>query len=146
MLESIDHAQIRNIMNLFPHVIDVPANLYRLGEIFTENAVFDGSEYELGRYEGLEGLEYYWGRSPIRAEALKKRKLLAHNVVSVFIDEHPDGTVTCMSRCVNVGTDGSATVSCYHDKVRKTEAGWRISERKLMRMVPPTVAINGDKS
>jgi len=37
MLEAIDYAEIQNIVNLYPHVIDVPANYGRVADDLRRN-------------------------------------------------------------------------------------------------------------
>ncbi len=143
MLSAMDYVEIQNVLNLYPHVIDVPANYGRVDELFTEDGVFDAGSY--GRYEGLDELTEYWSHSPQRAAALKRSKVLSHNVANIHISEDPDGTVRCISRSLGVSTDGVSTSMVYHDIMRKTDKGWRIAYRKLVPMEPPTVTLRQDK-
>ena len=143
MLTALDYAEIQNVHNLYPHVIDVPENYGRIAEIFTEDAVF---ESPFGTYSGLDELFEYWAHSPARAEALRNSKVLAHNVANLHISEDADGTVRCMSRALGVSTEGVATSMVYHDVMRKTDQGWRIAHRKLVPMVPPTVTLREESA
>jgi len=139
MLEAIDYVQIQNVLNLYPHVIDVPENYGRVHELFTEDGVFDAGE--IGKYEGIAALTEYWSHSPIRHAALQKSNLLSHNVANIVITEDEDGTVHCDSRCLGVSIDGTATCAVYRDVMRKTDKGWRIAYRRLRPMVPPFVTL-----
>jgi hypothetical protein len=141
MLSALDYVQIQNLLNLYPHIIDVPENYHRGGEVFDTDGVFDAGE--LGRYEGLSALIEYWSHSPKRAAVLAQTRLLSHNVANIVISESPDGTATCESRCIAVSVDGTVSVAVYHDILRKTERGWRIALRRVERMVPPTVDVRG---
>lgn len=138
MLQAIDYAEIHNVLNLYPYIIDVPANYGRVDEVFTEDGVFE-SPY--GTYTGVPALIEYWSHSPIRAQALEKWKLLSHNVVNIHIYEDDDGTVRCLSRALGVSTEGSATCMVYNDVLRKTDKGWRVAHRALTPMDPPTVTL-----
>jgi hypothetical protein len=142
MLDAMDHAEIRNVLSFYPYIIDMPANYGRVDEVFTQDAVFDAGP--LGRHVGVPALIEYWSHSPVRAEALKKSKLLSHNVVNIHISEDADGTVRCLSRCLGVSTEGVATCMSYHDVMRRTDKGWRIAERRLEIMQPPTVTLRED--
>jgi len=139
MLEAIDYAEIQNIVNLYPHVIDVPANYGRVADIFAPDGVFDAGP--LGRHEGIAAMTEYWAHSPVRAAALEKTNLLAHNVVNVHVFEDETGAVRCWSRCIGVSKDGKATIAVYDDTLRKTDKGWRIALRKLVPMDPPSVTL-----
>jgi hypothetical protein len=139
MLDAMDYVQIQNVINLYPHIIDIPENYHRAGEVFAEDGVFDSGLY--GRHEGVAALVEYWSHSPTRAEAFIKTNILAHNAANIVITEDPDGTVRCESRCIGVSQDGRASVMIYHDIMRKTEKGWRIAHRKLLPMKPPTVTL-----
>jgi hypothetical protein len=139
MLEALDYAQIQNVLNLYPFIVDVPENYGRAGEVFTEDGVFDSGQF--GRHEGVAALIEYWSHSPTRAAALEKSQLLAHNMANIHIFEDTDGIVRCYSRCVGVSKTGVATVAVYHDIMRKTPDGWRIAYRKLMPMEAPTVTL-----
>lgn len=138
MLTALDYAEITNVQNLYPHVVDVPANYHLVGDIFTEDGVF---ESPFGTYTGLAELTEYWSHSPRRAEALKQSKVLAHNVANLHISQDPDGTVRCISRSLGVSTEGVASSMVYNDIMRKTDKGWRIAHRTLSPMVPPTVTL-----
>jgi len=137
MLEPMDYVQIQNVLNFYPYLVDVPANYGRVGDVFTDDAVFDAGA--LGRYEGIEAMTEYWSYSPVRAVALEKTKTLAHNVVNIVITEDENGVVRCLSRCLGVSTDGVASVMVYNDVMRKTDRGWRIAERRLSPMNPPHI-------
>jgi hypothetical protein len=139
MLVALDYVQIQNVLNLYPHIVDVPDNYARAGEVFTSDGVFDSGTF--GRHEGLAALIEYWSHSPVRAAALKKSRLLAHNVANIVIYEDDDGTVRCDSRCIGVSTDGIASIAVYQDVMRRTDDGWRIAVRKLLPMSPPTVTL-----
>lgn len=144
MLEALDYVQIQNVLNFYPHLIDVPANYHRVDEVFTEDGVFDAGSY--GHYKGIAELTQYWAHSKQRAEALVRSNLLSHNVVNIHIYEDEDGTVRCMSRALGVSKDGVATCMVYDDVMRKTDKGWRIAYRRLSPMVPPTVTVREDAS
>ena len=142
MLEPADHVEIRNLLNLYPFIVDIPANYGRAREVFTEDAVFDGGDY--GRFEGVEALIDYWSHSPKRAAALEKSRLLSHNMVNIYIWQDAAGVVRSMSRCIGTSLDGVASIAVYDDELRRTPEGWRISYRLLSAMTPPTVRIRED--
>jgi len=139
MLGPMDYVEIQNVLNLYPHVIDVPENYGRVGEIFAEDGVFYAGE--LGAHRGVPAMIEYWSHSPIRKAALEKTNLLAHNVANIVITEDKDGTVRCQSRCIGVSRDGVASVAVYNDIMRKTPQGWRIAERRLTPMTGPVVTL-----
>lgn len=139
MLEAIDYALIQNVLNLYPHIVDVPENYGRIGEVFAPDIVFDAGS--LGRYEGVTAMIEYLRHSPVRAAALERSQLLAHNIANIHVFEDVNGQVCCLSRCIGVSKAGVASVAVYEDVLRKTHDGWRITYRKVSLMEPPVVML-----
>jgi hypothetical protein len=52
MLEAIDYSEIRNLLNLYSHIVDVTEIYGRAEDVFKIDAVLEVGA--LGKYEGIE--------------------------------------------------------------------------------------------
>ena len=63
MLTALHYAEITNVQDFYPHLVEVPANSNRVAEEFTEDSIFDSPS---GTYIGIGELNEYWSCSPRR--------------------------------------------------------------------------------
>jgi ketosteroid isomerase-like protein len=123
-----DRLAIHELISLHGHVVD-RGEFDRLHELFTDDIVYDLSA--LGG-ESLEGAE------AIRAASLRlgAGNPVGHHVTNVVVSDE-NGQIRATSKAIGIRKDGSAGSLVYEDVLRRTEAGWRISYRRItMRREP----------
>lgn len=92
----------------------------RLDRIFTPEAVFDLTDLDGPRLEGLDAIKSF-----MDTEARHPR---THTMTNVYVDETDDG-VELHFRILALLPEGRVGTASYHDKVVKTPAGWRVADR-----------------
>lgn len=114
-----DRLDIQQLLGLYGHVIDERA-FSRLGELFTEDAVFDLQGFDGTRFEGLAAI----------AKMLRdsEQHPLAHHATNIVLESGEGGT-RALSKGIGVGAGGRVGSVTYRDRLVKTDAGWRIRER-----------------
>ena len=117
-LTNDDHIAINSLINLYGHVID-ERQWSRMGELFTDDVVFDLSDFNGQTLEGLETL-----RETFRALDAHP---LAHHATNILI-EAVDGEITVLSKGIGMYRDHVGS-TVYRDRLRKTPQGWRIARR-----------------
>jgi hypothetical protein len=125
-LDLKDRLEIHELLALYGHIID-DAEWDRLGELFTEDVVFDASDFGTPVDEGLAALTARW--------AAYDRHPLAHHATNIVISEK-DGEVRLISKGLGVGRKGRVGSVTYRDVLRRTDYGWRIAKRKAVLRKP----------
>jgi len=123
-LSTDDRLAIHELIALHGHLVDDRRD-GELGLLLTDDAEYDVTEYGLGVVTGLPALRALF-------EARPGAQPLGHHVTNVIVTEAPDGTVGVRSKGLAVMPDGGAGTVVYEDIVTKTDAGWRISRRKVI--------------
>ncbi len=113
-----DRLDIHELIARYGHLID-ECRFDRLGEIFTEDAVFDLSDFDGTRFEGLDDI--------IRMMEVSQQHPLGHHATNVVVES--GDPVRVVSKGIGVGHGGRVGSVVYRDTLRRTVAGWRISER-----------------
>jgi hypothetical protein len=121
MIELDARIAIGELMALYGHVID-ERDWPRMHEIFTEDAVFDASDFGSPPIHGRDRIAAVWA-SP------QTQHPVAHHATNIVITEAADGTVRVLSKGLGVGPRGRVGSIVYRDIVRLTAEGWRIAER-----------------
>ena len=122
-----DRLAIRDVIALHGHVAD-DRDWDRLGELFTEDVVFDLEDFGFGTLHGLAAL-----RDLSRASEDDKSQPLAHHVTNIIVTGREEDTVRARSKALAVMPDGTSGTAVYEDVVRRDEHGWRISHRKVVK-------------
>jgi hypothetical protein len=118
-LSSAERLAIHELISLYGHLID-QRQFSQLGQIFTDDAVFDLSGYGGSRYHGLPA---------IQAMMLASREHpLAHHATNIVVQAQADG-IAVMSKGIGVGAGGRVGSVTYRDRLSLTPQGWRIQER-----------------
>jgi hypothetical protein len=118
-LAPAERLAIHELIALYGHLID-QRQFSRLGEIFTDDAVFDLSGYDGTCYRGLPA---------IRAMMLASSDHpLAHHATNVVVLKQQD-SIGVISKGIGVGINGRVGSVTYRDRLSLTEQGWRIQER-----------------
>ena len=94
----------------------------RLDRIFTPDAVFDLTDLDGPRLEGLEAIKAF-----MDTEARHPR---THTMTNIYVDE-TDAGVEMHFRILALLPEGRVGTASYHDKVVKTDAGWRVADRMI---------------
>jgi hypothetical protein len=126
-LSADDRLDIHELISLHGHLAD-DRRAADLGLLLTDDAEYDITAYGLGVVSGLAALIDLFSARP-------GEQPLGHHVTNVIVTEEADGTVTVRSKGLSVMASGVAGTVIYEDVVVRTDAGWRISHR---RVVPVT--------
>jgi hypothetical protein len=133
MLSTDDRLAIQELISLYGHIID-DRKYSRTHELFTEDAVYDVSDFDAGVHIGWQRIAQFWRD----AEAGHP---LAHHSTNVIVTQDGDGTVRAVSKGIGIRADAAATTTIYRDIAVRTRAGWRLSERVAVRRsadrIPP---------
>jgi hypothetical protein len=126
-LTAGERLALHELLASYGDTIDVRA-WHRLGELFSENAVFDVSDINRGEHHGLAAIEDFLRRAP---------HPLAHHITNIYVTQRDDGTVEGSSRLLAVLADGSTRSGSYADIIAQSPAGWRIVRRRFeLRRAP----------
>jgi hypothetical protein len=120
--DAADHLAIQELLALYGHIID-EREWQRVGELFTESALYDMSAFGLPVVRGAAAIRGLWSR-PDAAHPL------AHHATNIVVSEDPDGTVRVLSKGLGVGPNGRVGSVVYRDVVERTSQGWRFAARK----------------
>jgi len=125
MLSIEDILEIQQLVNLYGHIID-ERQYSRVCELFTEDALYDMSDFASGVHRGTAAIAALW------ASAGAKHPL-AHHATNIVVSADPDGTVRVISKGMGVRKDGTVGTVVYRDVVNRMANGWRITERVAIR-------------
>ena len=125
-----DRIAIHELLALYGHLID-ERQLSRTGEVFTDDAVYDVSDFGSGVHHGPKEISALW--------ATTTNHPLAHHTVDLVVTQDPDGTVRVLSKGIGLGDKGRAGSVTYRDVVRRTPQGWRISQRVAVLRRPDRI-------
>jgi len=134
-LSPHDRLAIHETISLHGHLFD-EGELGRLGELFTEDVVYDLSPIGQAAMHGIE---------EIRAAALElgPDNPLAHHVTNVVITDEGEGTATTRCKALALTAEGTTRSATYIDTLDRTETGWRIRKRVV---VPRRSPLGGKRS
>jgi hypothetical protein len=119
-----DRLAVTELIALHGHLVDAGA-LDRMYEVFTEDVVYDLSDFGQGELTGLVAVKE-------AALALGAGNPLAHHVTNVFVEEITDDRVHARSKGLGVMADGSCGSVTYEDTVVRVGGQWRISHRRML--------------
>jgi ketosteroid isomerase-like protein len=132
VLDVTDRQAITELIALHGHLVDA-GELERLGEVLTEDVVYDWSDVSDVGGGVTRGLK---GNRRVALE-LGDRNPVGHLVTNTVITEAADGSVLARSKAIAIMGDGRAGTATYHDTVIRTPRGWRVSHRVIeARRVP----------
>jgi hypothetical protein len=124
-----DRLAVTALIALHGHLVDAGA-LDRMYEVFTEDVVYDLSDFGQGELTGLVAVKE-------AALALGAGNPVAHHVTNVCVEEITDDRVHARSKGLGVMADGSCGSVTYEDTVVRVGGQWRISHRRMLaRKVP----------
>lgn len=128
-LSTEDRIRITELLYLHGHLFDSGA-LDRLGELFTEDVVYDVTDLGGGTLRGVAAIRD-------AALAMGDRNPVGHHITNVVLEVVADGEVRALSKGIGVLADGGCGSVTYEDVVVRGERGWRIAHRRATaRRVP----------
>jgi hypothetical protein len=129
MLEPADQLAIRRLADLYGYLID-NRMFSRIGEVFTEDVVYDVTDFGSGVQHGIAEVVAGWRVA---------RHPLAHHAISVLLGNETDGTVDLVTLAIGVGDKGRVGSVTYYDTAVRTPAGWRLSHRRAVLRRPEDI-------
>jgi SnoaL-like domain len=122
-MDPRDVVEIHQLLGLYGHAVD-SSDQARLEEVFTEDAVFDTSDFEQGVHVGLPAIKaiFALGAPPHPP---------AHLATNFFV--YRDGeTVRAHSKWLTIDrATGGVRSGDYHDELVRSADGWRIGRRSV---------------
>jgi 3-phenylpropionate/cinnamic acid dioxygenase small subunit len=117
-----DRLAIYELISLHGHIVD-DGEFDRLCELFTDDVVYDLTPM---------GGQTLQGTAAIKDASLKlgDGNPIAHHVTNIVVNDTGD-PVTARSKAIGIRKDGSAGSLVYDDVLVRTDAGWRISNRRI---------------
>lgn len=126
-----DRIEVHELIALYGHIID-DRQFSRLGEIFTTDSIFDLTEYDGTKYNGLDEIMSLMTDSDEHP--------LAHHASNIVVSV-AGNIVSAISKGIGVGHQGRVGSVVYRDKLTHAVDGWRITERRValrsLEHVPP---------
>lgn len=124
MADAHDRVLIHELVGLHGHLMD-EGRFDRLGELFTDDVVYDVSALGGGELRGAAAIAEA-GRT------LGDRNPVGHHVTNIVVTELGDDEASVVSKGIGIMADGTAGSVVYEDRVRRTSAGWRIARRRVL--------------
>ncbi|MEU4565343.1 nuclear transport factor 2 family protein [Micromonospora sp. NPDC023956] len=119
-MNPADARTIEDLLNRVAYLLD--AHEYdRLGEVFAPEVSFDNP----GRLTA-SGLD-----EVIAAFKAIASPAVSHHITNVVVTGVDDDTAECDSKALALRAEGKVTAAIYRDTVTRTDAGWRISARRI---------------
>ena len=125
-MDVADRVALHELVALYGDTID-NRDWPGLARVFTEDVVYSNPTMPGRDLVGLEGVRKFMTRV---------RHPLAHHITNVRVEDAPDGPVL-HSRVLLVHDDGSCSSGEYHDRVVRTDDGWRVTHRSFQARVRP---------
>jgi 3-phenylpropionate/cinnamic acid dioxygenase small subunit len=123
-LEAQDRLEIYELLALHGHLMDA-GEFDRLGELFTEDFVYDLDALGHGQLQGAGAL--------VEASlALGDNNPLGHHVTNALVTESTGDEALVRSKGIGILADGTSGTVVYEDVVRRTPQGWRIARRTVV--------------
>ena len=123
-LTTDDRLAIHELIALHGHLVDA-GEFGRLGELFTDDFVYDVSALGFGSLAGAEAFTE-------ASRALGDDNPLGHHVTNTIVVAAGDGEATVRSKGIGILADGTSGTVVYEDLVRRTRSGWRIARRAVI--------------
>jgi hypothetical protein len=126
-MDPFEIVAIDQLYALYGYVMD-DCDWARLGDVFTEDIVFDASAMGVPVMEGFAGIKEVHlssGQTP-----------LAHHVTNVLVERIDADTATVRAKAIGMYSHGRAFSGEYADTLVKTDKGWRIRRRVNRPMAP----------
>ena len=128
-LSPQDRTAIADLISMHGHLVD-GGELERMGEVFTEDVVYDVTDLGGGILEGLAAFRD-------AARAMGDANPVGHHVTNIVITGDGDGAARALSKGIGIRADGTCGSVTYEDELARGGDGWRITRRRVLaRRVP----------
>lgn len=124
-MDTRDIVEIQQLMAHYGHLVD-SKQWPRLGEIFSDDGIFDVIAYDAGRHEGLRAVIAFFEKASHPP---------AHHSTNLYVYEEA-GTVRALCKYAVPSEGGKMFGGDYKDALVKTASGWRIRERVVTARWP----------
>jgi ketosteroid isomerase-like protein len=124
---------IHDLIALYGHIVD-ERQFSRTHEVFTEDAVYDVSDFGAGVHVGHQAVAALWAL-PTSLHPL------AHHATNVIVSEDASGVVRVASKGIGLRPDGRTGSVTYHDVVEHRPEGWRITKRVAVARHPDRIPL-----
>lgn len=121
-LDLVDRLAIHELLALYGHLID-QRRFDELDIVFTEDVVYDATDFGQTVTSSLDELRAHWS-SDLAMHPL------AHHATNIVVTTDDTDTAQVLSKGIGVGSRGRVGSVTYHDVVRRTDRGWRLSYRR----------------
>lgn len=128
-LSADDRVAITDLISQHGHLTDA-GQFDRMGEIFTDDVVYDVTDLGGGVLAGLTAVCE-------AALALGDHNPVAHHVTNIVIDESSADLVHALSKGIGLRADGGVGSVTYQDRIERRAQGWRIAHRMVRRRRAP---------
>jgi hypothetical protein len=142
-----DVLAIQDLIARYGHVLDASVEdgqWERLGEIFTEDVVFDARPAGFGLMSGMSEVRGAWSAPG------QVRHPRGHHSTNIVIESIVGDTARAVSKGISVFPDagGSGRVSSvlYRDNLRRVNGTWYFARREAIRLRPLGVGQNGESN
>lgn len=125
-ITAADRLAIHEVIALHGHVAD-DRDWNRLGELFTDDVVFDLEDFGYGTLHGLRAI-----RDLSRASQDDNGQPLGHHTTNTVVVGGDGAGVRARSKGLAVMPDGTSGTAVYEDTLRRDGDRWRISHRKVV--------------
>ncbi|MDX2379017.1 MAG: nuclear transport factor 2 family protein [Acidimicrobiia bacterium] len=118
-MDPADRLELHELPGRYGDAID-DRDWARLDQIFTPDAIFDLTDLEAPRLDGLDEIKRFMDESATHPQT--------HTMTNIYVDETVDG-VRLNFRILALGRSGRVGTASYYDDVVKTPNGWRVAHR-----------------
>jgi SnoaL-like domain len=108
---------VHELVARYGHVLD-ENQFDRAHELFTDDAVFDGTAAGGATIQGWRAIAEHWSDP-------QTRHPLAHHATNVVLEPNPDGSITVVFKGLGVGYRGRVGTLVYRGSAVRTTSGWR---------------------
>lgn len=122
MIDPADHLAIERVITLYTFVVD-GRHWDQLGEVFTEDAIFDASAHGVPTRQGIEALRASWSATPPGRY---------HHTTGIIITPETKDSARVLTKSIGIMFSGEVGGGMYEDKVVRTPKGWRIAVRRAI--------------
>jgi len=126
-LKLEDRLDLLDLQALYGHILD-RREWERLGEIYTEDAVFDATSVGIPVMSGLSSIRE--ALVPLEESGVT----LAHHSTNAVLVEATDTTARMLSKYIAHHLTASVAYGEYEDELVKLREGWRIRRRTARRI------------
>lgn len=119
-----DRTTVTELIALHGHLVDA-GELDRLAEVFTDDIVYDVSDFSGQPLNGL---------TAVREAALARGAAnpVGHHVTNTVLTEPATDRVRALSKGIGINADGTCGSVTYKDTIVRGANGWRISHRQVL--------------